>query len=594
MNSPAYTPPSAPKACPWKLRGVVRGLLCLYLALCVAFIPLDFRFVGLDLADTPTLEVQRNEAHAFVPVAAGGAAAVAAAIGITETELACGLAVVFAAGAGLYLYYDANTDFTSWPTDQAWPGFKPWDDLTPQEKQNWVGQDGDVGDYWQQQVDLYSLNYGLWDYDQQGNPQPTPEPDDPDDKEKWFTKNNVITALGTGAAVGLGTIASTLVDTAANSLADMLFGSDVANNRGFSIPYVNTVSTAGQNYPLSYWSGGSVQVGNYTFACSSSDWYLDKPSGTQLNAFWFYGVASGNNYSSVPMPGNVIVTANRNAVGAQLTLPAIPQGNSGQAVTIKANGDMGFGSGTATSINSSGGKLNAGFGGTYIFQDYNGVETAQLVNGAPSGSMTMSPNYGQLTDTPDAITNNILNNPSYISNVNNYSNVSNDTKKAAQLPTSFTGPNGTPTYGDYVKTTPIDDITVIPDNEPLPNPNPDNPDNPDNPTNDYQEDFGDEVARLLSQPFDQLFPFCLIGDLRVFTEKVNSAFNGGGMTRSEPNYDELVIPLEQFNVDGLDDITFDLVPIKGMGAIVKPWINALLVVALLIGSFRFFLNRGGE
>ena len=53
MYSPAYTPPSVPKACPWKLRGVVRGVLCFLIASLIACVP--FSAVSLFSIDTPTL-----------------------------------------------------------------------------------------------------------------------------------------------------------------------------------------------------------------------------------------------------------------------------------------------------------------------------------------------------------------------------------------------------------------------------------------------------------------------------------------------------------------------------------------------------------
>lgn len=571
---------------------MLRGALCFFLAVTIAFIPLDFRIATDFSPDSPVLEVQRNEAQAFAPVVAGGGAAVAAALGITEAELATGLAITFAAGAGLYLYYSSNNDLTTWPTDQSWPGFKPWDDLTPQEKQNWVGQDGDVGDYWQQQIDLYSLNYGLWDYNSQGNPEPTPEPEDPDEKEKWFTKNNVVTALGTGAAVGVGTIAQTLVNDAANGLADLLFGSDVATNKGLGIDYVNTINTSSRSYQFGYWTGGTRTYNQWVYNVSGSDWVFAERESNYI-AYYDLALTTGSTTNSVSMSSYTVeFTARTNS--NEYSSFNFPSASNAFAsyFNVYNDGTVGGGSGgRPSSFWYAKSRLNASFAGTYVFKDTSGTETARYANGAASGNYTNSVNYGQMQDTPAAITNNVLNSPSYVTNVNNYQNVDSGNQKAAQIPTSFTGPNNTPTYADFVKTTPNEDITPIPDDEPIPTPGP-GP-TPDEPTQ-YQEDFGDEVSRLLSQPFDQLFPFCLIGDLRVFTEKINTAFTGTGNRRAEPNYEQLVIPLEEFNVDGLENITFNLTPLRGIAAIIKPWINALLVVALLIGSFRFFLNRGGE
>lgn len=576
-------------------RAILRAVLCVTLSVSLAFIPLDIEVRNSDLSVLDGVDIQRNEAQAFVPIGVGGAAAVGAALGLTEAELAAGIAALCAAGAGVYLYaqnpIDTNGSITNWPTDQAWPGFQPWDDLTPQEKQDWVGTDGTVDDYWQQQLDIYSLNLGLWEYGNGGNPEPTPEPDDPDDKEKWFTKNNVITALATGGAVALGTVASTLVDNAAGSLADLLFGKSENSNLGLSIDYVKTVNTAGRNYKFGYFQGATYVYGNTTYQYAPGDWYVDKPlvnSGI-AHQYYYQVLNDGNNYNSIPIDSINVTIGNDSYSRLGYTRS---NGAIGIPFVVYDNGTMGNGSGYATTIILANERLNAVYSGTYVFMDSGGNEVSRVANGIPSGTYTETVDYNQLPGTPSQILNNVFNDQSYLNNVNNYSDTGNDTKKAVQFPTTFSGSNNTPVYGDYVKTTPIEDITPIPDDAPIPTPGP-GP-SPEDPTQ-FQEDFGEEVARLLAQPFDQLFPFCLIGDLKIFTEKVSEAFTQGSSGRRAPtNYDRLVIPLEDFNIDGLDNFEFDLLPMKDIGGLVKPWINALLVVALLVGSFRFFLNRGGE
>lgn len=578
-----------------------RGLVCVIVAFSIALLPLDAHFnSGLE-----NVCIQKSEAHANPAVIAGAGAALSALaleLGISETALIAGICAVGVGATGLAFYNSSRTDV-------ALPGWKPWDDLTPQQKQDWVGQDGTSEDYYNQQIAWWALQAGILEQTPNGGLQPTEEPDpsnDPNGHSNWQKARNVLIALAAGGgAVAFNEAVGPLVDNAAASIKEMLFGSDDVQLGSLDIDYRGRY-----NIPL-------IDRHVYFMTMAGSPEYSNptNPSETtkyrwSTNSWWAYFHNSSNyTYIRTKYPGATMYEipgdyeVNGNVKFFRLTT----YGQGGDLIfTFDSSNQIEniarVSSATSSMPNNDGGQyynfMNANYAGGYRFKDSNGNTVATYSNGTWTGNvLTEEIDYGQMSDTPSGITNNILNQTNLSNFYDTYtSDTPSDYKRALTVPANFNDPNYTPQYSDFVNVTPEDDITTIPSNEQLPSPDPDNPPTPDD---QYQQDFGQTVGQLLSQPFNQLFPFCLIGDLYTLTQKIEAAIYPEDSLSTQDvvvlnGTSELVVPLDDFGVEGMDDIVLDLTPVLQFGNLVRPWTTAIFIVWLLVGTFRFFINRGGE
>lgn len=591
-----------------KAHNIARAIIAVFISVCIALVPLDIRvnhpYTACLSSELSTqfsgVNIQKSEAHAIAPAipAAGAAlAALAAELGISEAALAAGLCAIGVAATGLVAVntLDGSTDLA--PA----PGFKPWDDLSPDEQSLWgSNSDGETWPlhYQKQAIAWWALKYGLLEQTPNGDLEPSNEPEnDPNGSSRWNKIRNALIALSVGgASIPLYDALGSYVDGLAAGLKDTLFGT---GTNSLNIAYFKDYTINGGVIPMMYVSGMTVPGSNWiTF--DDSEW----------NTFNY----RENNYLQA---GAQIVTPSY-----QLNLPTITYKQDRYGVwsrdTVTPNysnfgGQYNFSTGSITQVSGGPGPagslgysttsssgvtltnclgLNPNYSGVYVFGDI-----ATYSNGVMSGLYTEQINYGQLSDTPDELAQTIINNDNYNTFISNYANPGVEGyERAITVPANFGQSGYTPSYSDFVVVTPSENVTTLPGDSQI-----GGSDNPDTPTTQFQQDFGERVGQLLAQPFDQLFPFCLIGDLRRLTGMIEDAVYGqdGELSAQDVTVvngtEKFVIPLSGFG-DFFDDIEFeiDLTPVTDLATIIRPFLTALFIVGLLVGTFRFFLNRGGE
>lgn len=129
------------------------------------------------------------------------------------------------------------------------------------------------------------------------------------------------------------------------------------------------------------------------------------------------------------------------------------------------------------------------------------------------------------------------------------------------------------------------------------------PSNPYNPTGEDGKPYTDTPAwrneatqntlPLLVLPFDKLFPFCLLYDVPLFLDKILMLYaDGGGGIRTQAIHDYTRIEIHIPAMDGLGlpgyDFTIDLVWLEQLLEMVKPWLQGLLIIALLVQTIDFW------
>lgn len=567
-------------------------LLTLSLIGALAFVPVDFRIreVQLNNVKSPLLEIHRNEAYAIpaaIPAAGAALAALAAELGISETALVAGICAIGVGATGLAIY---NSDWTDLDNPPA-PGWPAWNDLPPAVQDGYDYNDEPrAKNYHENAVAWWALQYGVIQEDGNGGFEPTPEPEN--NPGSWQKARNVLIALATGAGgVALNDVLGPLVDNAASSVKDLLFGNGAGE---LGISYNKTLNI--QNVPvvMKYLDvSGHFVDGDRIRNLNSTNWvcdyvfngqrrisfdYTESIHDFKFTKAYYNGVNqwSGENYPNVAGEFNFTVLN----VSSSGSMSVQSWGTTGANAYTPYN---------SFSI-SNPSTLNALYRGTYYFPGDIVYTNGEFVSGNPDVSI----DYGQMLDTPDELSESVVNN--YNNYVSNYvtSGVPEGYKRAIAIPEWLLNgtTNDNPSYDDFVNVLPDEDITPIPDDNPLPGPGPG-----PNPPTQYQQDFGEQVGRLLAQPFTQLFPFCLITDLYDLTQVIEGSLytNDGLRTQSNTNgTDVLVIPLDDFGIEGMENIELDLTDIRSFGLLIRPWTTALFITALLVGSFRFFLNRGGE
>ena len=379
-----------------------KAFLCIALSLCIALVPLN---AHIDPSFS-NVSVQKSEALANPAVIAGAGAALSALaleLGISETALVYGICAVGVGATGLAFYNSSRTDV-------ALPGWKPWDDLTPQQKQDWVGQDGTSEDYYNQQIAWWALQAGILEQTPNGGLEPTPEPDpsnDPDGHSNWQKARNVLIALAAGGgAVAFNEAVSPLVDNAAASIKEMLFGGDNVNAGSLDITYQGDYLLGVVDRPMVFIT---IPTTTYTYASGAT-----VTCGT--NQWTYYGPDAGYDGRILALVWNDNLVSNLTGEYQQNSgykSYYFRNSNTGLFINFR-NGEM-VGAGTKSSTSFYTPNYNGGNDRTYMNANYSGRYTFPngdyFENGAMHGSgFTLTDvDYGQMSDTPDGIAQNILN-----------------------------------------------------------------------------------------------------------------------------------------------------------------------------------------
>lgn len=427
-------------------------------------------------------------------------------------------------------------------------GQRKWDDLSTDEKAKY----GTPAAYNQAQWAALDLEYGLIEATTGGGYEPSEDPGG-DGSEKFWNKRNVLALLATGGAVALGEVAGAVADMGGKALHDWLFGSQATD---MNLRYISILDIDGKIVPFATFDG--VRTSNRVVTSTSWLWGNRVNQNTELSATQYFNPANTN--------VNAFVNANNQWV---------MQPGGGQGINVFDNGNVGNANDSGNVIIAGTVFVNANYAGSITFGNHK--ITAGVWDNPPT---TNSVNYGQMPTTPVEIPQTITNPQTWIQTINNYQNSTDneDSIRAVTVPTVVPGAGSE--YQDYVSPQLKTNVEQLPETGPV---KPKPPDVPDQ----WETDFGERVGQLLAQPFDNLFPFCLIHDLDVLQQKVVGEYSASGSTT-------VVIPLNAFNVQGMDALTIDGTMIAEVGGYVRPWVTVLFIVTLLVGSFAFFLKRGGD
>lgn len=587
-----------------KTKRIYKTIICISLSFCLALLPFSVHtstvFSTLDNSAHVRVDVQNNEAEAIpvaIPAAGAALAALAAELGISETALICGLCAIGVGATGLAIY---NSDWTDLDNPPA-PGWPAWNDLPPAVQDGYDYNDEPrAKNYHENAVAWWALQYGVIQEDGNGGFEPTPEPEN--NPGSWQKARNVLIALATGAGgVALNDALVPLVDNASSSIKDLLFGKE-QNQLGLSYSKVATISDVPVKFEyldVSQTFNTENQGIQYTRTITPNNWICDYylSNGTREITF-DYGLTLHDltftkrnyrdvySYAGTETPalsvGERPYSCVRVNSSGTLTMYSVMQ-NASNAWTPYQN-----------LVVNQASYLNAAYSGTYYFPNNVAYSNGDFISGNPDESI----DYGQMLDTPNSLAQSIINPTNYNTFINNYTTdgMQEGYKRAIAIPEWLL--NGTtddnPSYNDFVNILPDEDITPIPDDNPLPGPGPG-----PNPPTQYEQDFGQQVMRLIAQPFDQLFPFCLIGDLRRLTGMIEDSIYGqNGQLRTNSvavvnGTETFTIPLEGFGMEDVE-LQFDLTPVADLAQMIRPFLTALFITGILVGTFRFFLVRGGE
>lgn len=579
--------------------------------------------IAFTICAYPFICAKKAEAIAPAVGAAAAAAALAAELGITTEALMTGLMVVTVAGTGVYLLqssdyatssvslndtqwrrlwdgtdlgsgYDANwnSSYQKWKLGNG----KSWEDLTPEERQNWDSP----AQYDQSQLLGYALETGLIsEIAGGGGFEPTPEPDpntDPEGHARWQKARNVLYALAvTGGAVALNDAVGWLGNSLGKSIHDLLFGS-----QGLDLKYVNVAVVDGINVPFATSSGGTV--GNVTIL--SDEWVI------------------GTTYATPTSKGNITIYApNTSVLGVgRLTLfnSSYYRTNVNNQKQIWFNDDVAASSATGAGYVSTPSPtsgvytyLNLNYAGGYDF--YNG---STLIASYRNGEMTgadMTIEYGQIADTPNSLASALGNgdNNTWNTYINNAS-VPNSSGQVASVTVPQSWFTDALSYDDFVIDSDASQVTPVPDDEPIytpsPEPEPEPGLSPDAPEG-FEDDMTDSVNRILRNPIDQVFPFCLIADFRdlIFILLAGDTDLGQNTSRLQPNSIQTQSDTPTDELNGVNRLYLDfndafegfevdipLEPVHDLLIITRLPVTILFILALVYETFGFFLKRGGE
>lgn len=577
---------------------VARGVLCMALSLIIAFVPVDVQIGAsgarpLDPAINSALHVHESKAEALVPVAAGGAAALAAAIGVSEAELVAGLIGILAVGTGVSMQtIDPNAFGAMWDSagnavsdlatntqqfsnqvykDAVPPGYRGWDDLTSEEQAAY----GTAANYARNCWEDLSIQTELGYYNN-GGIEPTPEPDDPDKKKKWQKGRNILTVLGLGGAVAAGEAVGWLADSLADGVKQFLFGaSDLGlkyeqktSINGEEVLFV-TASPHVNNQNINYnnWIWGSYGI--YTTAEGLTQQFNSKADGTYPTVV--VNAASNN----TPYMSFTFQFGTRGGYMARYRVNGAYVGGAYFASSGWRNTTTAYGDEELRNF------LNADYGGVYEFPNGSRYSQGTWVGTIPETDVQ----YGQILGTPNDVVRNILDAAALKNAMNAYEDVGDGTKRAVVLPDYYVNPQNQPAgdvtvnYQDWIQTKPSEQVEPVPDDKPV-DPSTVNP----VPGWNFPSELNDAIENLGTNSLGQLFPFCLITDLKRLTDMVTTSVGGSG------DYSKINVGLSDFGVDGMNNMELDLTPILSLGNLCRPVWNLVFLVALVAESIRYFLK----
>lgn len=490
---------------------------------------------------------------------AAGALLVAAceAAGITVDEFALGMTAIITATTGISLIgamAEYESGITIPPNQRHWntPGWKDWSDMTPEEKQN-TGVDNNY-DYYLQWLQAYCIYYG---YFNEGNQNP-----DPDDPEGPKFEENLVRMVKT-LSITSGGIAMV------NYRYPTDKGSYLFDDNQLAVPYQEQLSVFNKSVPMAL---------AYKDDCPYDAWFgfidtYGKESSYGLTSFWT--VYSGNNFLANPYS----VTINNN----NQWVITLPKGNNYKLIRYRTDGTK-YNDLTQTSVGNfyfdvDYKYFNPFYKGTYVFQNDGKTVTVEQnkITADDVEDYSQSFNYGQEQDTPIGLQQSVP----VVPNLNEYlGNVDDglDPGQSTYIVLPDLSQNNDPSYSDFVQVRNDDQTTTDPDNPVNPNPDPENPPAP------TEEDFAERFSRIIAQPFEAAFPFCLIEDARQLFLKLEAA-------APEPDF-TVILPLADFEVDGAEEIELDASFLIDVGAAVKVGFNILWTAALIAFAYKLFLKRG--
>lgn len=576
-------------------RGFVpsRFIICVVLSvsLVVSLIPFD----------SP---VSNENADAFVP-AAGAAVAAGAALGLSDVAVVLGAIGMVSLGVGMTWstqemmqhVQDGVMDETAYASDAVdWRehgiNVPSWGDLTNTQQGEFNGSawQYDSAIWMKMMMDLYGMD--LSDLGGGGD-----DPD-PNQNKKW----NFLKAFATSGAV------VPMADTAlilGSAMFSSLFGSNGENmgimpvNQGtlngkpwwtarFSYPSATGILDNGQTFTTQVilpdkWSY-MIKLEEYRGAIKELDWIgFIVPTDTNYYNFIFTENTNGYKFyryerigSSNPTERIYVYDESQDqfyerSADLGVTWQSLNNLNVGRNV-ISENG--------TTSIYDV--YLNADYVGQYKI--YSGGTLANTFYKGSSSNYQVGNSvlYGQLSDFPSQLANAIYNadNQAYQQGL---AEMQPETQGNELVVTNPYASGATSVdWQDFVQEETEGSAQPLPDETPTDQPYPTPEEQP------TQPDYANRIERILELAFSNVFPFCLINDIRLLSNRVVMA---GGQADFSVD-----IPLDSFGLQNVSVITLDANhPETGGGLIevgnmTRPFFNILLVALLLGFSIKLFLR----
>lgn len=550
---------------------------------------------------------QKQEAEAVVPLV-GGAAAAAAALGITETELAAACAALLAAYVGVSVDwssvygcltvpgdYSSAVDVTQYGSN-VYPyvnwrdiglDIPSWGDLTNQEQSDYGG--------WAWHYDE-AVWYAWWCQYMgiSGETPPGPgDPGDPDKNRKW----NTLKAMAKSGAQIAAPAAAVIAPL---TWMQSLFGNYTPVGGGQTI--FNDLMLDGKSCPFATFSITGVSGNQYWSDVESSNWFLGciqrvfNTMGDYQEQYLYYRheepVSSLYEFqirvSSSGDSWEFVGVRNPGSYGSVMYVESTNTWSQNTNVNMINGSGRNYKLGQTLEIDQTGTVIT---NKTYFLNsNYSGLYNYTLYNGSPMyfDNMTKVNDYQheQITGYPQELSGDIYNND--ISNYNNYFQTMQPSTagNTVTLKNPYFEGNATPEWEDFFGELPNDEYydvpttnpgeTDVPTPEPTPDPEPD-------------PDYGNRLQNIADLAFSQVFPFCLINDIKRLSDKIVLTAS------AQPDF-SVTLPLSDFGVDGLDEIVLDANhPVTGGGLIdignyTRPIFTVLFIAVLLGFSIKLFLR----
>lgn len=573
--------------------GLSRPVLCIALILTLV--------IGCIPHDDP---ITSAKAEALVPVAVGVGAAAATAMGITETELVLGIMAALGAGVAMQVSFndmyecidsqtgqidleDYQTNYVDWRSKGV--NVPNWGDLDASTRAQW-------GDWAWHYDEAVWLGYYMKFVGLSGSSGPDDPNNSPEDNKKW----NLIKALAKGGAVvaaaELGTMA---IDNFVNNLFSPgiessvgMFAWNEAMYNGKELPFLNF---AAEGIPESYAPRGIIAYDSWPIGCATT--VYEGAQAYDINIVYYFEYRED---SYEPVALNYDVREQNNAwyyIGRSNPQNWVSGAvyNTSTGEIYKSSSSVVQGNGTyklGHNIQYNGGNiytdriyfLNPNYVGGYRFADSNGVDIS------PTRQDNIQ--YGQYSDYPQEQAENMFfNDPEAWADF--WQNLqSQDPEKTVTIVNPYYKGELNPTWEDYISERNTQDVYPLPDDQPntdpYPTPDPENPENPD-PENPENPDYDTRLRRIADLAFSQAFPFCLINDIKMLSDR----FVEAGSANPDFSVD---IPLEDFGIEGVEVLTLDANhPSTGgglleLGDYTRPLVTIVFIALLLGFSIKLFLR----